>query len=99
MDCSVEEAAGFKQRWFEEFPEIKVMMKRQEKFCKKHGYVKNLFGRYRRLPDIYSDVKGKYNKAVRDAINAPIQGAASDFTQFSSIILREKILTGELVLT
>src|SRR5690606_30564078 len=99
MDCSVEEAARFKAEWFAAFPEIKRWMEKQERFLQENGYVRNMFGRFRRLPDIWSDDKGKRNKAVRDCINAPIQGASSDFTQFATIIIREQILKGTLKLS
>lgn len=99
MGVKVHEAKQFKEDWFAAFPGIKKWMAGQERFVKKHGFVMNLFGRKRRLPDIFSDNKGKANKSIRDAVNAPIQGASSDFTQFATVILREKIIKGELELT
>ena len=35
-------------------------------------------------------------EAQRQSVNAPIQGAASDFTQFSSVLIREERLKGNL---
>lgn len=99
MGVSVEEAAEFKQEWFNQFPNIKKWMKGQERFVEKYGYVESMFGRRRRLPDIYSEVKGFRNKAIRDSINAPIQGCSSDFTQFSTAVIRNKIINQELILT
>lgn len=99
MGVSVDEAREFKAEWFRAFPRIKPWMKEQAKKCKRDGYVYNLFGRKRRLPDIYSPNDGSYNKAVRDAINAPIQGSSSDFTQLSTIMIRDKVLKGELIMT
>lgn len=99
MECSVREAKYFKDAWFEEFSGIIPMFKEQEEFAKEHGYVVNLFGRKRHLPGIYDGNKGIYNQAVRQSINAPIQGASSDFTQFSSIVIREQVMNGDLILT
>jgi DNA polymerase I-like protein with 3'-5' exonuclease and polymerase domains len=96
---TTEEAHEWKQEWFDEFPNIKKWMKKQEAFVREHGYVMNLFGRKRRLPDIWEAQRGKQNKAIRDSINAPIQGASSDFTQFASIVIRERINNGDLILT
>jgi len=96
---TLEDAIGFKADWFREFPEIKEYMANQELFCRKHKYVVNLFGRRRNLPDIDSERQGFYNKAVRDAINAPVQGGSSDFAQFACSIIRKKIITGDLVLS
>jgi DNA polymerase I-like protein with 3'-5' exonuclease and polymerase domains len=94
-----EDAAEFKKDWFRAFPGIKRWMEKQEKFLKENGYVRNMFGRFRRLPDIWSEDKGKRNKSIRDCINAPIQGASSDFTQFATVVIREQIRSGELVLS
>lgn len=96
---SVDDAAKFKAEWFEQFPEIKRWMVEQEKFVKANGYVVNMFGRKRRLPDIFSFDRGKQNKAIRDAINAPIQGTSSDFTQFASVCIRERRIKGNLIWT
>lgn len=99
MDCSVDEAREFKAEWFRQFPGIKKLMKKVERFVEEHGYVKSMFGRKRRLPDIYSPSSGHRNKALRDAINAPIQGASSDYTQLSTIEIRERTLMGDLIMT
>lgn len=96
MGVSEKEAAKFKAAWFEQFPAIKEWMSDQEEFVRMNGYVMNMFGRKRRLPDIWDPKKGTQNKAIRDAINAPIQGTSSDFTQFASVILREKRIRGDI---
>lgn len=92
-----EEALEFLEEWFEIFPGVKRFVKKQMKFAEEHGYVLSPFGRKRRLPDAKNRRdRGKHAKALRDAINAPIQGTASDFALFSSILIREKIMRGEL---
>lgn len=96
MGTSVQEAADFKAKWFEAYPGVVRWIKKQQQHAKKHGFVWNIWGYKRRLPDIYSDNKGKYAEALRQAVNAPIQGAASDYTLFASIVLREMRLRGEL---
>lgn len=92
-----EEALEFLEEWFEIFPGVKKFVNKQMRFAEKHGYVLSPFGRKRRLPDAKNRRdRGKHAKALRDAINAPIQGTASDFALFSSILIREKIMRGEL---
>lgn len=92
-----EEALEFLEEWFEIFPGVKKFVNKQMRFAEKHGYVLSPFGRKRRLPDAKNmRDRGKHAKALRDAINAPIQGTASDFALFSSILIREKIMRGEL---
>lgn len=88
---SFEEAQEFLDNFNDQFPAISRHITRQQKFATKNGFVFNLFGRKRRLPNVDSDNWGKKSEAFRQAINAPIQGAASDFTLFSSILIREHI--------
>ena len=91
---SIEEAQQFLDDFNEQFPRIAKFIKKQQTLAKKQGFVYNLFGRKRRLPNVDSDNWGKKAEALRQAINAPIQGAASDFALFSSILIREDILFG-----
>ena len=93
---SKEEAQGFLDDFDKTFPKIAKHIKNQHKLLKKHGYVKSVFGRKRRLPGIFSHEFGIKAKAMRDAVNAPIQGAASDYTLFSSILIRREILLGNI---
>lgn len=92
-----EEAIEFLDEWFDTFPRIREFVKKQQKFAEEHGYVVSPFGRKRRLPEARNKrEQGKYAKALRDAVNAPIQGTASDFALFSSILIREQIMQGKL---
>jgi len=83
-------------KWFKTFPGVKKWIDRQQKIAKRDGFVYSIFGRKRRLPNIYSDKWGIMLEAQRQSVNAPIQGAASDFTQLTSIVVREMKLTGKL---
>lgn len=92
-----EEAIEFLDEWFDTFPGIRKFVKKQQRFAEEHGYVVSPFGRKRRLPEARNKrEQGKYAKALRDAVNAPIQGTASDFALFSSILIREQIMQGKL---
>jgi len=93
--CTVEEAQQGLDDWFKSFPGIKKWIAKQHAFVKENGYVYNPFGFKRRLPDVYSSMFGKQLEAMRQSVNAPIQGAASYFTLFSAIIIWEKIRLGE----
>lgn len=95
---SKEEAQVFLDEWYATFPKIRGFVKKQQKFAEEHGFVRSPFGRKRRLPWARrrSQDQGKWAKALRDAVNAPIQGTASDFALFSSILIRERIMRGEL---
>ena len=45
---------------------------------REHGYVTTLFGRKVHIPDIRAHSVGQRQAGERQAINAPIQGAAAD---------------------
>jgi len=53
----------------------------------KYGYVRTLFGRKRRLGDVYSSVSKYQSKALRNSINAPIQGSGGEWTIFVMALL------------
>ena len=82
--------------FFQEHPKIKKFMINQEKVLIEHGYIKSLFGRKRRLPQVYSDNEQEAAYAVRLSVNMPCQSAASDMTLFASILNFWKIRQGIL---
>lgn len=57
----------------------------------KYGYVRTLFGRKRRLPDVYSLDRKLVAKAKRQAINSPIQGSSGEWTIFAMGVLSKLI--------
>lgn len=82
-----EEAQQQLDEFFEEHPKIKNFMKKQERLLKKQGYVQSLFGRKRRLPQVYSDDRSEAAYAIRLAVNMPCQSAASDMCLFGAVLL------------
>lgn len=89
---TVDDAQEFLNQFNRDFPNIAKFMKKQKKLAYEFGYVKTLFGRKRRLPNIYSSEFGIRAEAERQSVNAPIQGTASDFAFFSSILIRERAI-------
>lgn len=89
------ESQGFLDDFFEDFPEVKKFMDNQMKFIHKHGYIKTLFGRKRRCPEIFGDNQMQIVAAENAAINTPSQSAASDMALFTSILIDELIQKGE----
>lgn len=92
---SPDEAQQEKDDFFNDHPKIKKFMDKQSRLLKKQGYLSSLFGRKRRLPQIYSDDKGEVAYAIRMGANFPCQSAASDMTLFGSILLYYQIKSGE----
>ena len=66
-----EEAQKEMDVFFGQHPKLKTFLKKQEKFLRKNGYLVSLFGRKRRLPQIYSNDKGEEAYALRLALNFP----------------------------
>lgn len=91
-----DEAQQQLNEFFQEHPKIKKFMINQEKVLIKHGYIKSLFGRKRRLPQVYSDNEQEAAYAVRLSVNMPCQSAASDTTLFASILNYWKMRQGIL---
>lgn len=66
-----EEAQKEMDIFFDQHPKLKTFLKKQEKFLRKNGYLVSLFGRKRRLPQIYSSDRGEEAYALRLALNFP----------------------------
>lgn len=91
-----DEAQQQLNEFFQEHPKIKKFMINQEKVLIEHGYIKSLFGRKRRLPQVYSDNEQEVAYAVRLSVNMPCQSAASDMNLFASILNYWKMRQGKL---
>jgi DNA polymerase I-like protein with 3'-5' exonuclease and polymerase domains len=90
---SVQEVEGWFNQFYERFPAIANWKARMEQQAKDFGYIEAPHGRRRRLSlfDLYRDQWGRYNEnlvpaehisrintAIRQSVNSPIQGIASD---------------------
>ena len=84
------EAKEFLNSYFLKFPEIKHYMDATIKFCRKTGYVTNIFGRRTHINGINDKNYNIRNFQERAAINAPIQGSASEIMRLAMIRLDKK---------
>jgi len=84
------EAEEFLNSYFLKFPEIKTYMNATIKFCRKSGYVSNIFGRRTHLRGINDKNYNVRNFQERAAINAPIQGSASELMRLAMIRLNKR---------
>ena len=91
INVSNYEAEEFLNAYFGKFPEIKVYMDNTIKFCRKSGYVNNIFGRRSHFNGINDKNFNVRNFQERAAINAPIQGSASELMRLAMIRLNEKL--------
>ncbi|MDB9710497.1 DNA polymerase I [Candidatus Pelagibacter ubique] len=90
INVSNHEADEFLNAYFLKFPEIKIYMDNTIKFCRKSGYVSNIFGRRSHFNGINDKNFNVRNFQERAAINAPIQGSASEIMRLAMIRLNKK---------
>lgn len=88
---TMEEAQAFRQAYFELYTGLPKWHERQKKLVKLDGYVRNLFGRIRRLPGIHSTDKIARMEAERQAINSPVQGTIGDWKAAAMVEIHNTI--------
>ncbi len=91
INVSNYEAEEFLKAYFAKFPEIKIYMDQTIKFCRKSGYVNNIFGRRSHFININDKNYNIRNFQERAAINAPIQGSAAEIMRLAMIRLNRRL--------
>ena len=91
INVSNYDAEEFLNAYFSKFPEIKFYMDQTIKFCRKSGFVNNIFGRRSHFININDKNYNVRNFQERAAINAPIQGSASEIMRMAMIRLNKKL--------
>ena len=96
---SNQEAQDFINEYFKKFPEIKDYMNTTIKFCRKNGFVNNIFGRRIHLRGINDKNFSVRSFQERAAINAPIQGSAADIIRLAMFEIDKMIENGKIAET
>ncbi len=91
-----EEAGAYIKRYFDRFPGIRAYMDETKAFVRKNGYVTTLFGRVCHYPDAASSNPQMRAAVERQAINAPIQGSASDIIRRAMIRMDDALAAARL---
>lgn len=79
LQISKEEAAGFIDTYFAQYPRVQEYQEKLLRECRERGYVRTLLGRRRRIEGIRAETNYKNrNQPEREAINMEIQGTAAD---------------------
>ncbi len=96
------EAKKLIEAYFKQYSGLKTYMEHTVDFARKHGFVKTLIGRKRKLRDINSRNNMARSAAERIAINSPIQGTAADLIKIAMVdihrYLRKKNLKTKMIL-
>ncbi len=79
------EAKQYIDNYFEKFPGIKTYMEAAKDEAREYGYVKTIFGRKCYVKGINDKNPAMRGFSERQAINAPIQGAAADIMRRAMI--------------
>ena len=91
VKMTLKQAEEFREKWFSFYRQIPDWHRRSRRFLEKHGYLRSVFGRIRRLPKIYSEDKWVREQAFRTGINFEIQGPSSDATLLGGLnLLKDK---------
>lgn len=86
-----EEAQASREAFFDAYPGYPNWHDRQRRYVRKHGYVKSLSGRKRRLPEALSaEDTPERREAERQAINSPVQSFANELNLMAALQLREE---------
>lgn len=85
LRISRKEASEIIERYFTRFHGVKTYMTDTVEEAKKKGYAETVFGRRRYLDELYSKSPMVRKFGERAAINAPIQGTASDLVKMAMI--------------
>ncbi len=102
LNISNESARDFIKQYFDRYPGIKKYLDGTLEKARKDGFVSTYFKRRRYIPDIASRNGQIKAFAERTAINAPIQGTASDIIKIAMVRilegLRKKMLESRMIL-
>ncbi len=84
-------AKDYIDRYFTRFAAVRDYMERTKLFAREHGYVETLFGRRIHLPEINGGNGPRKAAAERQAINAPMQGTASDLIKLAMLAVQAEL--------
>jgi DNA polymerase I len=90
MKITRTEAGMFIDKYFYQYPSVKLYMESIYKYALEHGYVETLTGRRRYIPEIKSTKRQELESAKRIAINSPIQGTSADMIKIAMIKIFNK---------
>jgi DNA polymerase-1 len=85
------EATEIIDRYFKRFSGVKQYMEETVRTAMEKGYVETLFGRRRYLDELKSQNPNIRRGGERAAINAPIQGTASDLVKLAMICVHQSL--------
>ncbi|MBQ9182424.1 MAG: DNA polymerase I, partial [Neisseriaceae bacterium] len=96
LNIDPQDAQNFIERYFARYPAVAEYIERTKQQAHLNGFVETLFGRRLYLPEINASNKLKQAAAERAAVNAPMQGTASDIIKMAMIAVDDWLNSGSL---
>ncbi|MEX0991927.1 MAG: DNA polymerase I [Actinomycetota bacterium] len=96
LDIAPDEATEIMDAYFESFPGIQDYLEKQVGRATADGYTETMLGRRRYIPELQASNRGVQEIGRRMALNAPIQGSASDVFKVAMIRMDEAIEDSDL---
>ena len=93
------EATEMRARYFNTYRDLEPWYAKQKRLCAQDGGVYTLFGRFRALPEIYSQNWSEKGSAERCCINTPVQSSGSDILLSAMIEIDQTLPECEIVCT
>jgi len=88
FNCTEEEALQFMADHRAAYPRLYQWMEERIALAKEDGYVINIFGRIRPLPELYAGSWKMREKAEKEVVNTLCQGTAIDIIKLAMLYLR-----------
>lgn len=96
LNIKQSQAQEFIDAYFQRYPGVHSYINRQIKKAERDGYVTTLMQRRRYIPEIKSTIEGTRQFAQRVAINAPVQGSASDLIKAAMVEIYRSLKAQDL---
>ena len=93
---SEDEASALIDRYYEIRPALRAGIDRIEKSVMSRGYLESFTGRRRRVPEVESVDQQLVSRALRQAVNFPVQSGASDMTLMSLVLIDREMKRREM---
>ncbi|MEE8566964.1 MAG: DNA polymerase I, partial [Anaerolineales bacterium] len=98
-NLTLAEAENFVQAYFERFPGVRRYLDQIRQQAGEDGYVSTMLGRRRYFPQLTQSASISETvraRAIREAINAPIQGTAADIIKLAMLKLPPALIQADL---
>lgn len=89
LNWTVEVCEEFIELWFNLYPGVRRLLETYYYRAKRYGFVWDLFGRIRLVPEVRSQHSWIRSAGLRQAGNMPIQGSAQAFTKLAMGYIEE----------